>query len=192
MKKHIFSVSKDEGFADYLEDIISKYIKLQESSLLEVGCGNGRFGAILGDRLGEYFGVDPNKDYIRIAKEHSPRIDYRVGSAESLPFERKFDLLFYPYSWHFITNFEKANNEAARVLEDVGIIFIREPKRIDSGWSSSVLNRGSPKFDEKALEKKYMDLDRGREAILDNPYFDVVEKITDKHTNYILKRRVIN
>ncbi|MCH7850793.1 MAG: class I SAM-dependent methyltransferase [Nanoarchaeota archaeon] len=189
MVKTLFPTNKNEPLANYIEGILSKYVSLGESKVLEIGCGNGRFGVVLGGRVGSYSGIDPDKEYIEIARKNFSEINYKVGSAEDIPFDEKFDVLFYSYSWHFILDFDEAYSEMRRVLDDDGIVFIMEPKGEDSNWASPVLNRGTPEFNEDLLKRKLKDLERGRKAILENNYFDVVEEIDERSKIYLLKKK---
>ena len=114
---------------------------------------------------------------------------YKIGNAEKIPFRRKFDILFYPSSWHFINNFSKAMGQAKRVLKDNGIIAILEPSN-NSGWADPRLRKDSPKFDKKLFYRKIKSLERGRNAILSQKKFQILEdefNFKKKFRFYILK-----
>jgi len=190
--KILFSTKMDSSARErqqYLSGIFSKYVDLSEADLLEIGCGNGRFGVVLGEVVKSYSGIDPDGERIKLACEVSPEADYRVGVAEDIPFKQKFDIIFYPNSWHFIRDYEKASSEAQRVLKKDGIIAILEPLERDFGWASPALNRGTPQFDEQALEQKFSQLRKGREVILENGFFEVVQEETGHSRLYILKAK---
>lgn len=64
-----------------------------QGSAVDVGCGTGIFTRVLAKELPSTMpvvGTDPNADMVRIAKIATPpsvAIDYRVSTAEELPFE---------------------------------------------------------------------------------------------------------
>ncbi len=153
---------------DYLLNKFSKYIYLDTCDLLEVGCGNGRFATLLGPKIKSYTGIEPDDEYLKIAKETTPKnvkAEYYKGTAEEVPLTRKFDVILYASSWHFIQDFDKAIREAKRLLKQKGIIVIYEPSKETKKWASSKLTKGSKDFDEKLYQRKLSDLQRGRKSI---------------------------
>ena len=145
-KKILFPVDleRNKYVRDCLINKFQKYMELSKTDLLEIGIGNGRFGSLLGNKVKHYSGIDPDVEYVRIAKTNIPKdadIIYKVGSAENIPFNKKFDILFYPFSWHFIGDFHKALEEANRVLRVNGVIVILEPTEEAKNWADSRLNK---------------------------------------------------
>ncbi len=198
MEKVLFSTELNERNLyriDYLTNKFSKYKDLSDSNILEIGIGNGRFGLLLGDKFKQYFGIDVDEDYIKLAKENIPesaKIFYKIGDAEKIPFRRRFDILFYSQSWHFINNFSKAIKQANRVLKDSGIIAILEPTDKSGGWGDPRLRKDSPEFSEASYQRKLQDLKKGRNAILNQKTFEVLEDEFDSNVNsrfYILKKK---
>ncbi len=195
MKKVLFSIELNERNLyrrDYIIKKFSKYKDISKSSILEIGIGNGKYGFLFGDRFEQYFGIDIDKEYVELAKENIPKnakVVYKIGNAEKIPFRRKFDILFYPSSWHFINNFSEAMGQAKRVLKDNGIIAILEPSN-NSGWADPRLRKDSPKFDKKLFYRKIKSLERGRNAILSQKKFQILEdefNFKKKFRFYILK-----
>jgi ubiquinone/menaquinone biosynthesis C-methylase UbiE len=200
-KKVLFPIDLSESNQykrDYLINKISKYLNLSKSSLIEIGIGNGRFGFLLGDRVIHYYGIDIDDEYVKIAKTNIPKdatITYKIGNAESIPFENKFDILLYANSWHFIKDFDKALKEAERVLKSDGIIIILEPSEKTKNWGSPKLRKDSLEFNKKMYENKLKDLEKGKKAIFDQNLFDVIEQEYDSKTTsnlFILKRKYFN
>lgn len=188
MKKVLFSKELDDRniqLRDYLLGKFSKYVDLDNCDLLEIGCGNGRFATLLGPKIRSYTGVEPDEEYLRIAKETTPKnakAEYYKGMAEQVPLTKKFDIILYAFSWHFIQDFDKAINEAKRLLNQDGIMVIYEPSKETKKWASSKLTRGSKDFDKKLYQKKLSDLARGRKGIsrLEKHALHVVEEQVDK------------
>jgi len=178
-KENNFKLTKENKYErDFFISKFKKYVDLSNSNLLEIGVGNGRFGFLLGKEVKNYFGIDIDKEYVKIAKINIPKnakVFYKVGNAEKIPFKKKFDIIFYPLSWHFIRNFRKALEEAKRVLNKNGIVAILEPSKKVKKWASPLLNKDSPEFNKILYERKLNDLRRGREAILKQNFFEVLE-----------------
>lgn len=168
--KLIFSKELNKGnlrTRDYLLSLVSKVKNPENSILLEVGCGNGRFEYLLSENFKSYTGIDPSLEYVKIAKETTKSINsrYFVGFAEDIPLKEKFDVILYAFSWHFVTDFKKAIQETKRVLEKEGIVIIMEPSKESNSWASQKLIRGSKEFDEKSYNQKMNALDKARKEL---------------------------
>lgn len=141
----------------FWRELFGKYRNPRECTLLEIGCGQGELGLVLGGNVVKaYYGVDPDKERIVYAKnklQGREHIEYHVGKAEQIPFKKKFDILFYTFSWHFIRDFDRAVKEASRVLTKDGILVILEPNEKTTQWKSPILTRGTPEFSEVEHEK---------------------------------------
>jgi len=198
MAKVLFPIELNKHNVYLRDDLINKfkqYVDLPKSRILELGIGNGRFGFLLGSYVAKYYGIDIDEEYVKIAKTNIPKganIVYKVGSAENIPFDEKFDIVFYAQSWHFIKDFDRALKEATRVLKTKGIVAILEPSQNSSGWADPRLNKDSPEFNENLFKKKMADLKKGRDAILKQKLFDIIEDETleTKQQFYVLKIKV--
>lgn len=197
MNKILFNIklTKDNiKKRDYILKKISEYLDPLESSILEIGIGNGRFGFLLSNFVKEYFGIDPDNEYVNIAKTNIPKdskIEYKVGSAEEIPYKRKFDIILFANSWHFIKDFNKAITKVDKVLNKTGIIIILEPSENTKKWASPKLNKDSNEFDEKIYEKKINKINYAKKILLEQNKFKIIEKAHDKDSGqdfYILKR----
>jgi uncharacterized protein (DUF1330 family) len=64
-------------------------------SVIDVGCGTGVLALAALDLVGpegKVVGLDPNPDMLDVARSKSPRIDWRAGRAEEIPFaDASFD-----------------------------------------------------------------------------------------------------
>lgn len=94
---------------------------------LDVGCGEGRFCR----RLRHHFqipsvtGIDPTEPLLTIARSRDPDGDYRLASAESLPFpDDEFDLVVSYFTLIDIADIETAIGELARVTAPGGSVVI--------------------------------------------------------------------
>eukprot|EP00697_Spironema_sp_BW2_P012793 gnl/Spiro4/29450_TR14425_c0_g1_i2.p2 gnl/Spiro4/29450_TR14425_c0_g1~~gnl/Spiro4/29450_TR14425_c0_g1_i2.p2 ORF type:complete len:164 (-),score=38.46 gnl/Spiro4/29450_TR14425_c0_g1_i2:486-950(-) len=94
-------------------------------SLLDCGCGDGRFCRLLDalvtrdGHIGppiHFTGIDPVDTFINIAREKHPAGRYDVGCAEALPYsDGSFDVVVAYLSLLDFANFDCAMNEVVRV-----------------------------------------------------------------------------
>ncbi len=100
----------------------------KNTSILDLGCGNGRFYHFFKDKKINYWGVDISEKLIEKAKENHPRANFETANALNLPFEdEKFDSIFSLAVFHHIPTVEeriKFLKEAKRVLKKNGILKI--------------------------------------------------------------------
>lgn len=75
----------------YTDSILKDFIN-PKYKLLDVGCGSGISTTFF--KVKEKFGIDPSSELIKIAIKNYPYCEFRVASAEKIPFKNKtFDLL---------------------------------------------------------------------------------------------------
>ena len=148
---------------------------MAKCELLEVGCGNGRFGVLLAPSVSKYYGIDPDKERIALAKKTKTNAEYKVGTAENIPYEKQFDIVFYANAWHFVKDYEKALNETKRVLKDTGILVILEPTEKTNTWASKALVRGDPAFNEELYKEKIGTLKHAEKILQEQKVFKIVE-----------------
>lgn len=197
MTKPLFPLDLNESNIqkrNYLLTKLRKYVDLRHSDLLEIGIGNGRFGVLLADQVAHYYGIDPDEEYVRIARTNIPagaQVTYKVGRAEEIPFQQQFDVVLYAHSWHCIKDFGRALLEAARILKPQGIVIILEPLATNKKWCDPRLQPESPEFDAQAFERKRQSIIAGREAILRQTLFRIMEDEYDSRVGrdfYVLRR----
>jgi ubiquinone/menaquinone biosynthesis C-methylase UbiE len=89
--------------------------------LLDVACGPGYVAESAHTIGAEPFGLDFSAEMIRIARERNPKINFKVGDAQSLDFENdSFDAVVMNFGVLHISRPETAFSEAYRVLQAGG------------------------------------------------------------------------
>ena len=110
------------AIADYVKD-------RQVKTILDLGCGTGRFTAALADYFdAEVVGVDPSTKMLgqAQAKRHDPRVRYESGPAEAIPLpENSVDLIFISMALHHFADPSAAARECHRVLRRGATLFLR-------------------------------------------------------------------
>lgn len=103
----------------YIEDknaeLIAKY--LTGKSVLEVGCGQGRFIASLArDRGCHCVGIDASEEMIKVAARRNPGPEYHVMDSADLKFpDQAFDVVLFEYVLHHVKRLDETIEEAKRV-----------------------------------------------------------------------------
>ena len=92
-----------------------------QMSVLDVGCGPGYVSAAAAERGAVPTGLDFSKEMIGIASRMFPKIEFREGDAQNLPFDNaSFDRVVANFSLLHVANPERAMAEANRVLKPGG------------------------------------------------------------------------
>lgn len=99
---------------------------------IDIGCGEGKFTRALAGRYRRVHGVDVKEKQIAAAqaaaKAEGVDVDFRVASAEALPFaDGFFDLVVFSNSLHHMPDPEMALREAARTLKSGALLYVMEP-----------------------------------------------------------------
>jgi ubiquinone/menaquinone biosynthesis C-methylase UbiE len=111
--------------ADALVSEILEYGQIgAHSTVLDVGCGTGRFPlSLLAAKLFTLFALEPSAEMLRqaFAKDRSKRVLWVRGAGQSLPFqEGYFDCVYMTSVIHHIENKRMALQEIHRVLKEGG------------------------------------------------------------------------
>jgi len=116
------------AYPDALFALLSKELPDGAQKILDLACGTGKSTEELVKTGCEIVGVDHDELMIEEAKRQAGlkhlEIEYRVGSAEHIPFDdQSFDVVTIGTAFHFFQN-ESALAEIKRVLKSDGLIFI--------------------------------------------------------------------
>jgi ubiquinone/menaquinone biosynthesis C-methylase UbiE len=97
-------------------------------TVLDLGCGTGRFSEGLATRLNaSVIGADPSIKMLGEGKRNGhSRVSYICGPAESIPLDTgSVDLIFISMAFHHFTDPARAAQECRRVLRQNGRLFLR-------------------------------------------------------------------
>jgi SAM-dependent methyltransferase len=102
------------------------------SSVVDIGCGEGKFTRALTKQFREVHGVDVKADKIAegqaAAKAEGVSVDFRVASGQDLPFpDASLDTVVFSNSLHHMPDPKLALAEALRVLRPGGHLYVMEP-----------------------------------------------------------------
>lgn len=120
----------------HYESRLLSYVE-PSSSVLEVGCSDGRRLAALAELVpGRFVGIDPSTEAISAGRDRWPHLQLHVGSADALPFKEKFDLVILGFFLYLCDRalLPQIVAETDRVLRDGGTLAIidfdpRYPRR---------------------------------------------------------------
>jgi len=100
-----------------LDRVVSLSVeRLKVSSVLDVGTGTALFAEAFAKKKIAVAGIDIKDDMITEAKRLLPEADFKVGSAENIPFGNgSFDLVFLGHVLHETDDATIALSEARRV-----------------------------------------------------------------------------
>jgi ubiquinone/menaquinone biosynthesis C-methylase UbiE len=102
-------------------------------TILDLGCGTGRFSQCLALRFGaRVVGLDPSEKMLEQArrKGQGNGIHYQRASAEAIPLvDRTVDMIFMSMSFHHFRDPERAVSECRRVLRPNGNVVVRTGTR---------------------------------------------------------------
>ncbi|TGD73866.1 methyltransferase domain-containing protein [Mangrovimicrobium sediminis] len=104
--------------------------------VLDVACGTGVLARCAAGCVGQegiVAGVDPGIGMLAVARDLAPQIDWREGSAESLPFDdASFDVVASQFGLMFFRDRERALREMRRVLRPGGRLAVAVWDQLDS------------------------------------------------------------
>jgi SAM-dependent methyltransferase len=117
------------------QDILERNGSLQEKTLLDIGCGTGKFlmGLAMKNSDSRFFGIDIAENMVENARQisqeyHINNLEFKLGDSANLDFEDNFfDYVTSLISFHYWDH-DKAISEIKRVLKPEGKILIADHK----------------------------------------------------------------
>lgn len=118
-----------ETFHQWMKVVLECIDRKRDITVLDIGCGTGRFSPLLADFLdARVFGVEPSDKMRAVAeKENShPRVEYMEGTAENNPLDdESCDVVWASMIIHHVSNLGSVVKEFYRVLKPEGFLLIR-------------------------------------------------------------------
>lgn len=113
---------------------VAFHLKLKPvQTVLDLGCGTGRFTQALAARLGAtVIGIDPSRTMLTEAQRDlgNARVFFARGFGEALPMESdSVDVIFMSMVFHHFENPRAVARECRRVLRQGGRLFLRTASR---------------------------------------------------------------
>lgn len=126
-------------FKNYLDSM-----SLKDKKVLDVGCGTGYYSKLLLEKGAEVVGIDPNEDYIKIAKENTKnhrggefvKGTIEEGILDSDKYYNSFDLILISdmLLFYFVSPDPRFQNSPVELLKSIrrylkedGLLYITEP-----------------------------------------------------------------
>jgi len=114
-------------FGQWASRVVDAATLASGQSVLDVACGTGvlaREARLRTGPTGYVAGLDPSVGMLSVAKELCPSVDWRPGSAESMPFsDASFDAVVSQFGLMFMDR-DRAIREMLRVLKPYGCLVV--------------------------------------------------------------------
>jgi ubiquinone/menaquinone biosynthesis C-methylase UbiE len=123
-------------FIPIYKEVLRQLEPVNNSLLLDAGCGSGMFSHMAIANGAEVIGVDAAPGLLEVARERNPGNNFLEEDLESLPFASgSFDVVTGFNSFQYAGNFTNALAEAKRVLKEGGKLVIAiwdKPEKSDA------------------------------------------------------------
>jgi ubiquinone/menaquinone biosynthesis C-methylase UbiE len=185
------NLAVDKEITNGYKSIIEEHILLENSNVLDIGCGTGRLAAHLSDSVNHWCGLDIDSDSIELAKINMKKlkledsVTFKVGSFLNIPFDQKFDIAISSNSLHFEENKDGAFENVYNSLNSGGYFIVFEPTPIPSGWFSDKLNKSSPNFNQEFFDRKVSKLNKSYSAVRNQNLFEIIQEVMPNLTTNI-------
>jgi len=132
-----------------VQEILKFLAKIKGKTILDAGCGKGRFSKILANKGGVVTGVDLSNELLKVAKNKIKNANFIIGNILDLEFlDNSFDYIICVEALEHVPDTDKAIKEMVRVLKKDGKIIIIDKNKL------SLHNR---LFLPNMFVKKYME-----------------------------------
>lgn len=142
---HERDIRKYEGYKRYalsaikrgfvIQKIISKFIRVENARVLDVGCGDGGISIAFGKKKSEVYSLDINRykvyKSIARAKEEKTKINFLIASALNLPFKKgAFDIVICNDVIEHVPKPRQLVKEMCKSLRTGGYLYLEAPNAI--------------------------------------------------------------
>ena len=114
---------------DLLLSLLAEHHELQNTSVLDVGCGTGSLSELIAPRVMHLAGTDISAASVEQARLRVPNCEFQTYDGRSLPFaDNSMDLVFTSCVMHHVPveNWSEFTSEMTRVARPGGLIAVLE------------------------------------------------------------------
>lgn len=137
--------------------------ELTNKTVLDLGCGEGRYARILKSKGATVTAIDPVPEFISHARSLDPDSTYIEAFAESIPCpDHHFDLIISYLTIIDIDDLESASKEINRLLKPGGelvIVTLSNMASCNDGWKKDETGRKLYRTIDRYMEHFSMDLE---------------------------------
>lgn len=110
--------------------LASDWLPSHCDSLLDCGCSSGYYTVLFAKKSRKTYGIDPNKDFIKKARDSYKGITFSVAHLEKLPFkDDNFDAITALEVIEHVRDEKKSVSEIHRVLKKGGTLVLTTPNK---------------------------------------------------------------
>ncbi len=128
LEKHTSSNPLQKFLINRFQDIVTQeVIGLKPESMMSVGCGEGfdLKHILKAYKPKKTVGVDIDKEAVKYAQKHLPKVEFRQADAKKLPFKKnQFDLVLALEIIEHIPDYDEAISELKRVSKGPVLITV--------------------------------------------------------------------
>tara|TARA_Y100000034_G_scaffold135774_1_gene209058 strand:- start:58 stop:759 length:702 start_codon:yes stop_codon:yes gene_type:complete len=111
------------------EDLLFKWLN-RTDKILDMGCAYGEYTKLYSEKCNMICGLDPNEELLRMARRDYPKIEFKRGIAEDIPFENElFDVVILADVLEHVNDEKKTLEEIRRVLKKGGDLLLTVPNK---------------------------------------------------------------
>ena len=167
----------------YYKDIFHKYIDidLENSCVLDIGCGNGLLSFAFAPLVQSILGIDPSEPMINAANEANKL--YKINNVKFINekiinINKKYDIIIISNVLHLVLGLglELMLEKAFKLLKENGVLYIKHPTN-KSTFVDKSLKLECPEFDKKKYNKWMKNIN-----VTKNKIFNYIDKY-----RYIIK-----
>ena len=145
-KKASLVFSEEEGKLE--EKCLLKFIpKKNFLSILDLGCGNGRWAKVLKNKISNYVGVDFSETFITESKKlfnNNKNFSFHCMSAEEYLSEEKFDIIFIIGLMTYMND-----NQILKMIDNLKKMLSKSGRIIVRNVTLAEANKGRRVYDRK-------------------------------------------
>lgn len=131
-----YGTQKGKRVDEFQKRILDSYLErvnLEDSSVLEVGCGTGRFLPFMAEKGCNITGIDISEEMLKVARRRVDQSEHKKitllqNDADEIPFrDNSFDIIYSILVINLIPDFKTAFREINRVIKPGGLFIFSVP-----------------------------------------------------------------